>query len=46
MNIVEKHIINQDQSVRDALIKLDFLASDAILFVIDDNKQPIQDHID
>lgn len=39
MNIVEKHIINQDQSVRDALIKLDFLASDAILFVIDDNNK-------
>lgn len=39
MNIVEKHIINQEQSVRDALIKLDFLASDAILFVIDDNNK-------
>ena len=41
MNIVEKHIINQDQSVRDALIKLDFLASDAILFVTDENEKLI-----
>lgn len=39
MNIVEKHIINREQSVRDALIKLDFLASDAILFVVDDNNK-------
>lgn len=35
MNIVEKHTIDQSHSVRDALIKLDQLASDAILFVVD-----------
>lgn len=33
MNIVEKHLIYQNQSVREALISLDQLASDAILFV-------------
>lgn len=33
MSIVEKHIIYQKQSVREALISLDQLASDAILFV-------------
>jgi len=33
MSIVEKHIIYQKQSVREALINLDQLASDAILFV-------------
>lgn len=36
MEIVNKHIINQNSSVRDALIKLDQLGSDAILFVVDD----------
>lgn len=35
MNIVEKHTILQSRSVREALIKLDSLASDAILFVVD-----------
>lgn len=35
MEIVNKHIINQNSSVRDALIKLDQLGSDAILFVVD-----------
>lgn len=39
MNIVDKHIIHQEQSVRDALIKLDHLASDAILFVVDENNR-------
>jgi len=39
MNIVERHTILQSRSVREALIKLDSLASDAILFVVDtDNK--------
>jgi len=39
MNIVEKHTILQSRSVREALIKLDSLASDAILFVVDtDNR--------
>lgn len=35
MNIVERHTILQSRSVREALIKLDSLASDAILFVVD-----------
>ena len=38
MNIVEKHTISKSASVREALIKLDHLASDAILFVVDDKK--------
>ncbi|MEN5194400.1 nucleotidyltransferase family protein [Sphingobacterium faecium] len=39
MNIVERHTILQSRSVREALIKLDSLASDAILFVVDtDNR--------
>lgn len=37
MNIVEKHIIYQNQSVREALISLDQLASDAILFVANED---------
>ena len=39
MNIVEKHTIDQSRSVRDALIKLDQLASDAILFVVDSHNR-------
>ncbi len=35
MNLVEKHIIYLDQSVRDALIKLDEIAPSSILFVVD-----------
>lgn len=35
MDIVKKHTIQQMRTVRDALIKLDQLASDAILFVVD-----------
>lgn len=35
MNLVEKHIIYQEQSVRDALIKLDEIAPSSILFVVD-----------
>lgn len=39
MNFVERHTILQSRSVREALIKLDSLGSDAILFVVDaDNK--------
>lgn len=38
MNIVERHCILQSDTVRDALIKLDKLASDAILFVVDDQR--------
>jgi len=36
MNYIQKHKINAEQTVREALIKLDALASDAILFVVDD----------
>ena len=36
MNLTEKHTVLKDTSVREALIRLDILASDAILFVIDD----------
>lgn len=39
MNIVERHTILQSRSVREALIKLDSLASDAILFVVDENNK-------
>lgn len=39
MNIVEKHIINYSQSVRDALIQLDAIAPSSILFVVDDNNK-------
>lgn len=38
MNLVEKHIIYLDQSVRDALIKLDEIAPSSILFVVDKEK--------
>jgi dTDP-glucose pyrophosphorylase len=38
MSELVKHIINHEASVRDALIKLDKLASDAILFVVDLDK--------
>lgn len=38
MEIVESHVINQSNSVRDALIKLDKLGGDAILFIADDKK--------
>jgi dTDP-glucose pyrophosphorylase len=37
MTKIEKHIITKDESVRNALVKLDFLAFDAILFVTDEN---------
>jgi dTDP-glucose pyrophosphorylase len=35
MNIIDKHTIPENSSIRKALIKLDSLASDAILFVVD-----------
>lgn len=38
MNLVEKHIIYLDQSVRDALIKLNEIAPSSILFVVDKEK--------
>lgn len=37
MNKINRHVIGENASVREALIKLDVLASDAILFVTDDN---------
>lgn len=37
MTIVDKHIIHKNESIRAALIKLDFLAIDAILFVVDND---------
>lgn len=37
MNIVEKHTIYKDLSIRDALIKLDLIAPSSILFVVDEN---------
>lgn len=39
MNIVQKHTILAQQTIREALIKLDSLASDAILFVVDENNK-------
>lgn len=36
MDLVKKHTIIQTQSVREVLVKLDKLASDAILFVVDE----------
>ncbi|MBA6153402.1 nucleotidyltransferase family protein [Gelidibacter maritimus] len=35
MNKISRHVIRENASVREALIKLDILASDAILFVTD-----------
>ncbi len=37
MNIIQKHTILSFETVRDALVKLDALASDAILFVVDES---------
>lgn len=40
MNVlVDKHIIYKEQSVRDALIKLDVIAPSSILFVVDEDKR-------
>jgi len=39
MDTVNKHIISNTDSVRDALIKLDTLASDAILFVVNQDSK-------
>lgn len=41
MESFTKYIILQDRSVRDALIKLDKLAADAILFVVDEENRLI-----
>lgn len=39
MELVNKHIINQNDSVREALVKLDKLGNDAILFVVDEKNK-------
>lgn len=39
MEIINNHIITKGDSVREALIKLDKLGSDAILFIVDSNKK-------
>lgn len=41
MDMLNKHIISKEDSVRSALTKLDILGSDAILFVVDDSKHLI-----
>lgn len=41
MEHIQKHLISVDASVREVLTKLDILASDAILFLIDENKRLI-----
>lgn len=41
MDIFSKHIILHDEPVREALKKLDVLAYDAILFIVDENKKLI-----
>lgn len=37
--LVNKHIIYKEESVRDALIKLDLIAPSSILFVVDEDKK-------
>ena len=39
--MIAKHIIQQNEQVRAALMKLDLLASDAILFIVDENNKLI-----
>jgi dTDP-glucose pyrophosphorylase len=39
--MIAKHIIQQNEQVRAALMKLDLLASDAILFIVDQNNKLI-----
>lgn len=41
MESKNKHIVNKNSTIRESLLKLDRLASDAILFVIDDNQKLI-----
>ena len=40
-NNLREHIVNLQANVRDALIKLDLLASDAILFLVDNKNHLI-----
>ena len=41
MRNYKEHLIHQDQTVKEALSQLDLLASDAILFVVDDDNRLI-----
>ena len=41
MKNVKTHILTKTESVRDALVRLEKLASDAILFLVDDDEQLI-----
>jgi len=36
---INKHLINQNSSIKEALIQLNYLASDAILFVVNSNNE-------
>ena len=37
--IFEEHLVNLNTPLKDCLLKLNKLGADAILFVLDDNKQ-------
>ena len=39
MNTFKKHLLPKGSAIRQALERLDFLAKDAILFIVDDNKK-------
>ena len=39
MNNYKKHLISKDLSVKDAMVKLENLATDTILFVVDENNK-------
>jgi len=41
MNYIERHLIGADASVRDVLERLDELAADAIIFLVDDQRKLI-----
>ncbi len=41
MNGIDKHLVREDESIKSAMQKLDNLASDAILFVVDGNQKLI-----
>jgi len=41
MNIVDRHCINKNSSIKDALAKLNDIAPDSILFVVDENHKLI-----
>ena len=41
MDLLQAHLFNQKNNVRDALISLDQLSADAILFIVDDENRLI-----